>query len=116
MKPKLAPGEYVFCTVKPKLPLVKARMVFEEEEGTTLILEKKLADKNSLPYSGTWSLVTLTVHSDLAAVGLLAAITEKLAKSGISVNAVSAYYHDHLFVPKDRAKEAMALLAEFSQE
>ena len=116
MKPKLVPDEYVFCTVKGTMPPVKARMVFDEEEGTTLILEKKIADKNSLPYSGAWSLITLTVHSDLAAVGFLAAMTEKLAKAGIGVNAVSAYYHDHLFVPKNRAREAIELLAEFSKE
>ena len=33
-----------------------------------------------------------------------------LAEAGISVNAVSAFYHDHLFVPEHRADEALALL------
>jgi hypothetical protein len=28
----------------------------------------------------------------------------------ISVNPVSGFYHDHLFVPVDRAEEAMRLL------
>jgi hypothetical protein len=50
----------------------------------------------------------LTVHSSLEAVGFLAAITARLAETGISVNVVSAFYHDHLFVPHDRADEALA--------
>ena len=37
-------------------------------------------------------------------------MTATLARHEISVNAVSAYYHDHLFVPTDRAAEALALL------
>ncbi|MEY9903549.1 hypothetical protein ABIA44_007723 [Bradyrhizobium sp. USDA 329] len=60
-------------------------------------------------------LITLTVHSALDAVGLLAAITARLAEAGISVNAVSAFHHDHLFVPADRADEAMAVLREMSK-
>jgi hypothetical protein len=60
-------------------------------------------------------LITLTVHSALDAVGFLAAITARLAEAGISVNAVSAFYHDHLFVPVGRADEAMAVLQEMSE-
>jgi hypothetical protein len=44
--------------------------------------------------------------------GFLAAITARLAETGISVNVVSAFYHDHLFVPHDRADEALARLQE----
>jgi hypothetical protein len=56
----------------------------------------------------------LTVHSSLTAVWFLAAITTKLAQSGISVNAVSAYYHDHIFVPIERIQEALELLQTFT--
>lgn len=59
-------------------------------------------------------LITLTVHSALDAVGFLAAVTARLAETGISVNAVSAFHHDHLFVPADRAEDAMAVLREIS--
>jgi hypothetical protein len=37
-------------------------------------------------------------------------ITTALAEAGISCNAVSAFYHDHLFVPYDRAREAVTVL------
>jgi hypothetical protein len=55
-------------------------------------------------------MITLTVHSDLEAVGLLAKVSNKLAQEGISINVVSAYYHDHIFVLKgNEEKTVMAL-------
>ncbi|EKD51400.1 MAG: hypothetical protein ACD_62C00265G0006 [uncultured bacterium] len=59
-------------------------------------------------------MITLTVHSGLDAVGFLARISTALAEAGISLNAVSAFYHDHLFVPVDRAGEAMVALERLS--
>ncbi len=38
------------------------------------------------------------------------------AKNGISVNAISAFYHDHLFIEKDKAEQAQALLEELSKQ
>ena len=44
-------------------------------------------------------MITVMVHSALDAVGFLATITTRLAAAGIGVNLVSAFFHDHLFVP-----------------
>ena len=55
-------------------------------------------------------MVTLTVHSALDAVGFLAAVTARLAAAGISVNAVFAFFHDHLFVPAGQAEETVETL------
>lgn len=113
MRPVLVNGEYVFCTVSEvqfgKLNL-NPLLVFREKEGITLVIEKRIADARSLSYVGVWALITLTVHSDLSAVGFLARITSKLAEHGISVNVVSAYYHDHLFVSIEDAEMAMRIL------
>lgn len=116
MEPKLVEGEFVFCTLSEEFSRLKITplLVFREEEGITLILKREAAEANSLPYSYVWGMITLTVHSDLAAVGFLAAITNKLAGAGISVNVVSAYYHDHLFIPIDKIDKAMELLRELS--
>ena len=61
-------------------------------------------------------MITLNVHSSLEAVGFLAAITARLAAAGMGVNPVSAYFHDHLFVPADRVDEAMAILEGLAAE
>lgn len=122
MQPVHNPGEYVFCTVAPA-QLTTAQTTdlqpigtFEEAEGRTLILRREVADRSQLPYDAVFAWITLSVHSSLSAVGFLAAITQTLAAQGISVNPVSAYYHDHLFVPLDRTAEVMALLQSLSQD
>ncbi|MFW9904757.1 MAG: ACT domain-containing protein [Candidatus Thorarchaeota archaeon] len=117
MNPVLIDEEFVFCTISEirffQLEITPLLM-FREKEGISLILKKGDADLNSLDYTGVWSWIILSVHSDLAAIGLLAAITNKFAKSGISVNVVSAFFHDHLFVPLEQAHKAMILLEELS--
>jgi len=59
-------------------------------------------------------MVTLNVHSDLNVVGFLEAITNHLANEGISVNVVSAYFHDHLFVNSDKVEKVMEILNSLS--
>jgi hypothetical protein len=61
-------------------------------------------------------LITLTVHSSLSAVGLLATIAQALAAQNISVNVVSAYFHDHLFVPQAQAEAAIACLQQLAAQ
>nr|WP_283815592.1 ACT domain-containing protein [Bradyrhizobium manausense] len=118
MKPELQPGTFVFCTIPPNAPISAALnplLTFREQEGMTLVIQRDDAEAAGLSYEFPSRLITLTVHSALDAVGFLAAITARLAKAGISVNAVSAFHHDHLFVPVDRADEAMAILREISE-
>lgn len=115
MKPKLNKNKFVFCIINQDININEIpKMIFREEEGTTLILKKEQADKYNLKYEGVWAMITLTIHSDLSAVGFLAKITEVLAKKEISVNAISAYYHDHLFIPSEKANETLKLLNELS--
>jgi len=113
VKPEIHEGIFVFCTLaeNEKLPAaITPLLTFREPEGTTLVIPREEAERLGLRYQFASRLITLTVHSSLDAVGFLAAITARLADAGISVNAVSAFYHDHLFVPEHRADEALALL------
>ena len=115
VQPRLEEGEFVFCTTSAELIdqlSVEPVGLFRESEGITIILEKQEADSEGLRYALVSRMVTLDVHSSLEAVGFLAAIMGKLAEGGISVNPVSACFHDHLFVPKDKASKAMLLLDE----
>ena len=54
--------------------------------------------------------ITLDVHSALDAVGLTAAVAGALAERGIACNVVAGFHHDHLFVPVDRAGDAIDAL------
>ena len=119
MQPILQVGEFVFCTLSTQtLKPINLQPIgqFYEAEGLTLILDREQADRANLPYAYVARMITLSVHSSLNAVGFLAAITTELARQDISVNPVSAYYHDHLFVPVDRAQEVMNVLQNLSQK
>lgn len=124
MKPILINKEYVFCSLSearfnsllatcshPLNPL----LTFREKEGITLIMERKTADANALHYSDVWKMITLSVHSDLSAIGFLAKITDKLSENKISVNVVSGYNHDHLFVHEGDADKTMKILNELTK-
>ncbi|MBO6503593.1 MAG: ACT domain-containing protein [Kordiimonadaceae bacterium] len=117
MEPVLHPQTYVFVTVPKDFDTkpVKALMQFEEQEGTTLILEQKVAVQAGLPFEFPCRKITLNVHSALDAVGFLARVTTKLAGLGMGVNPVSGFYHDHLFIPEDRAEDAMTALLEMTK-
>jgi hypothetical protein len=89
---------------------------FQEAEGITIILSKGQADKSSLPYSGLYAWITLTVHSSLEAVGLTAAVSKALTEANISCNVVAAYHHDHIFVPVKDVGRAIDALTRLSKQ
>jgi hypothetical protein len=113
MKPELQSDVFVFCSL-PRGQQLPANVIpvyiFHEREGTTFVVRKAEAERATLSYQFPSRQITLMAYSALDAVGFLAAITTFLAEAGISVNPVSAFYHDHLFVPEERANEAMRLL------
>jgi uncharacterized protein len=112
--PEMQDGVFVFCSLPhghALPPNITPVSLFREQEGTAFVIRREEAQKAGLSYEFPSRLITLTVHSALDAVGFLAAVTGRLAQAGISVNPVSGFYHDHLFVPEARAEEALRLLA-----
>ena len=78
-------------------------------------IEYGFRDENNknINYESVYKLISLNVHSSLDAVGLTAAFSTKLAEKNISANVVAAYYHDHIFVPEEKAEQALAAISEF---
>ena len=93
-----------------------AEMLFRESEGLTLILSKALAEECSLEYVFPCKKITLAVHSSLEAVGFMAVISARLSRAGISTNPVSGFYHDHLFIPVEKADAAVEELRQLALE
>ena len=116
MKPVLNPGVVVFCVLPDHTDAVSVPAIglFREPEGITVIIEEHVAEALGLEpvYRAAW--ITLTVHSDLAAVGLTAAVSRALADAGISCNVVAAVHHDHLFVPAEQGEAALQALVRLS--
>lgn len=116
MQPALNPGCYVFVTLPGGTSLDARQIVasIREAEGLSVVVAEKLADDLDLPIVFRAAWITLTVHSDLHAVGLTAAISKTLAQADIGCNVVAGVHHDHLFVPFDLADKAMDALRRLS--
>ncbi len=118
MRPMLDPEPYVFCTFASKSLMDLADYnpigLFSETEGITAILPLERARELGLAEAEWFRRITLTVHSSLEAVGLTAAVSTALAENEISANVVAAYFHDHVFVPEEKAEEALLVLRSLS--
>ncbi len=118
LSPRLAAEPYVFVAVDDGgVPAgVEPFATVREEEGLSLVLPQRQADHAGLAYDYVAVGITLQVHSELAAVGLTAAVATRLAQVGISCNVIAGVHHDHLFVPRKRAEQAVAELERLATE
>ena len=112
MEPELQDDVFVFTTfvANQDVSMLTPIMMFQEREGTTLIITKAQAETHGIAFEFPCRMITLNIHSALDAVGFLARIATRLASLGMGVNPVAGFYHDHLFIPADRADDAMAAL------
>ena len=114
MTPKLIEGDFVFArSDKPKMAeTLSARAIatMREAEGLSLILPAEIATGADFETSPAMKCITLNVYSSLEGVGLTAAVSAALAANDIPCNMVAGYYHDHVFVPSDKADQALAVL------
>ena len=114
LKPELLEGEFVFHSLvdasygefKEMNPIAS----IQEKEGLTLVIPKEIADRQNISYESSYRCISLGLTSDLDDYGLTALISGKLNESKISANIFAGKYHDHIFVPSNKAKEALLVL------
>jgi hypothetical protein len=119
INPALSNHRYYFASVGESELMALANFldsiiaIFREDEGITVVFLDEIKDdigQITEKITGPFALITIGADSDLLAVGFLAKISAALAGEKISVNAFSAYHHDHLFVPFERKDDAMSAL------
>ncbi|MER6566121.1 ACT domain-containing protein [Streptomyces sp. NPDC001093] len=117
MRPELNPGRYVFTMAEGGVPSgVTPVVTVAEQEGLTVVVPQAEADAAGMAYDYVAGWITLRVHSALASVGLTAAVSRALADADLSCNVVAGFHHDHLFVPYERAEEALDVLRRLARE
>jgi predicted N-acetyltransferase YhbS len=115
--PVVRDGDYVYALWPHGKPLdAGIEAAVREAEGLTVVLSREEADRLGLAYDFVAAWITLQVHSELEAVGLMAAVGKALTDARISCNVLAGFHHDHLLVPVADAARAVEVLAELSAE
>jgi hypothetical protein len=108
----VVPGTYAFSSVPVGTDLsgvpVVATML--EREGLSVVCPEQDAVSRGwkVLFRSAW--IQLGCATALDGIGLTAAVSTALAGAGISCNMVAGAYHDHVFVPVERAAEAAQLI------
>ena len=114
LAPRRHPGTWAWCSLAVEAALdadAQPVATMREEEGLSVVIADEKAAERGWPVAFRAAWITLRVHSDLHAVGLTAAVADALARAGIACNVIAGVNHDHLFVPVERAGDAMHVLA-----
>jgi hypothetical protein len=117
LQPVLNVGTFVFASLPDDADssALEPLATFRENEGLTVVVAEERARLAGLRVLFRAAWITLTVHSDLQAVGLTAAVADALARANISCNMIAAAHHDHLFVPAESARAAIEVLMALQQ-
>lgn len=110
MEPVLHDEPYGFGLMQGAEWAAGAFAMMAEDEGMTVVATEAVLTAAGIAHQAGWARISLKVHSDLAAVGLTAAISAALTAKGISANVVAGYHHDHVFVQWVRRHDAMAAM------
>jgi hypothetical protein len=114
LAPALDPHPYVFVAHGERpldAALIDTAFGFvREREGVTLVLPAAAARARGIEATPCWARIELTIHSDLEAVGLMAAVATALATESIPCNPFAGTFHDHLLVPWARGEDAIRVL------
>jgi hypothetical protein len=111
LAPELYPEPYVFAVAAELPGGITPFAVIREEEGLTVVLPQADADRTGLRYDYVAARISLRVTSDLAAVGLTAAVSRALAGAGISCNVIAGTAHDHFLTDWDHREQALTLIS-----
>jgi hypothetical protein len=112
MQPTLNPGVYAFSCAPAGFELgsLEIAATIREPEGLTIVAEEASLQRAGLAIMFRAAWITLSVSSDLNAIGFSALVSTALAQARISCNIIAGAHHDHLFVPVELADRALEVL------
>lgn len=110
-------GEYVYYTATTLPEQLLPFAVINEEPAKTALITVQQASKFGIPSDEpTFTRIILDIEDALNTPGLTATIGQTLASLSIPCNIVTGYYHAHVFVPTDKAQDAIDMLNDLSRQ
>jgi hypothetical protein len=120
MTPAPQTGDFVFITTDDSAVVARitplAIASFKEAEGMSMIVTVEVAKEAGFEIGSPMRCITLNVYSSLDGVGLTAAVSAALGDASIPCNMVSAFHHDHVFVPSAMCDRAMEILTDLQNK
>ncbi|HPE27150.1 ACT domain-containing protein [Albidovulum sp.] len=118
MEPVLRPEEFGYGLI-PGMAAIPAGLVpfatVREAEGLTVIAPCAALVRHGIAHRRGFACISLSVHSDLEALGLTAAFARALADAGLGANVIAGLHHDHILTSWDRREAALACLRALSR-
>lgn len=112
LAPRLNPGTFAFVMVSAAAELDGLDVVatMREDEGLTGVVPVDQAEARGLTplFRAAW--ITCSANTALDAVGITARFAKALAAADIACNVIAGVCHDHVFVPVERAADAVDVL------
>lgn len=108
-KVNIWPEKYAVC--KLNAPISNCfTLIQDRNEITAVVEEKEIPEELILEIAYGWKIITFDMVLPFELVGFLAVIASELAKSGISIFALSAFSTDHILVKEVNLQKAIMQL------
>lgn len=119
LRPELDPVTYGWVTMEGLAAagaLIDAIATVREPEGLSLVLPIDAAARHGLEFTFPSARITLRIEGADETGGLLAAVTRALADAGVRSRPIAGLHHDHVFVAREHAADAVATLVALSKQ
>jgi hypothetical protein len=110
LSPLRRPGTFTLVAGSQGFAESEIEALVREDEGLSVVVPVASAARAGRPIEFRAAWLTLGVQSDVADVGLTAAVASALAAAAIPCNVLAGLRHDHLLVPETDADRALSIL------
>lgn len=109
---EILPGQFSVCKLS-SIPSIPDGICFfaRTDKEISLVCESSKIDFKTLKRDDNWRCLRVAGELDFSLIGILAGITDALAKAKISVFCVSTYDTDYVLIKSENFKKAIETLS-----
>ena len=121
LKIRLLQGTYAVCQIKDTENILKCfdekdffSITKTEDEISVVMLQDKIS--SDVKVEKDWRILKVEGTLDFSLIGILAKISEILAKNSISIFVISTFNTDYILVKEEKMEKAILVLSEDDYE